>query len=235
MNDTAMPQRSSRRFNDLPYDHRLIAIAVILETQINQIRVDQERARSAHRKFMSEANAHLRNLERSLIDRLAEIDQASSNSQSEANGLNEVNMDTDIHCPRDVVIASFGYLHGPAPRADIVVDVREHLRDPHVDPAFRELTGHDPVVRDRVLATPGARGLIAGLARAIGGLHREGGRTVRVAIGCAGGRHRSVVIAEAIAREITDARADWDVQVRHYHVYEPVVMGRERSTDGNLD
>lgn len=62
----------SRRFNLLPYEHRIIAAAVIIETQINQIRADQEKAVSAHRKFMRETNEHVKNLERSLAERLPE-------------------------------------------------------------------------------------------------------------------------------------------------------------------
>ena len=69
------------------------------------------------------------------------------------------------HSPSFVVVlvTSFGYLHGGVRRADVLVDVREHLRDPHVDPAFRELTGHDTAVMERVLATPGAGALIDAL------------------------------------------------------------------------
>lgn len=61
----------SRQFNQLPYEHRIIASAVIIETQINQIRADQGKATSAHRKFMRETNDHIKNLERSLAERLA--------------------------------------------------------------------------------------------------------------------------------------------------------------------
>jgi RNase adaptor protein for sRNA GlmZ degradation len=39
----------------------------------------------------------------------------------------------------EVTITSFGYLHGSPPSADITIDVRQHLHDPHVDPSFREL------------------------------------------------------------------------------------------------
>ncbi|MGI8313446.1 RapZ C-terminal domain-containing protein [Saccharopolyspora hattusasensis] len=45
----------------------------------------------------------------------------------------------------------------PAPDADITLDARRHLRNPHRDPAMRYLTGLDARVRDHVLATPGAR------------------------------------------------------------------------------
>lgn len=55
-----------------------------------------------------------------------------------------------------VTITSFGYGHSAAPKATIVIDVRHSYRDPHVDPAMRQLTGRDAAVIDRVVAQPGA-------------------------------------------------------------------------------
>ena len=127
----------------------------------------------------------------------------------------------------EVLVTSFGYLHGDPPRADVLVDVREHLRDPHVDPAFRELTGHDTAVMERVLATPGASALIDALVAAAAALlpgARKTRRLVRVAIGCAGGRHRSVVIADAVAARLALAGwATWGTEAEHLHLHLPVV------------
>jgi RNase adaptor protein for sRNA GlmZ degradation len=128
--------------------------------------------------------------------------------------------------PAAVVITSFGYLHGPAPDADITVDVRTHLRDPHIDPCVRELTGRDEVVRARGLATPGARGLIEGIttdtkALLLGPGNAPESHLVRIAIGCAGGRHRSVVLADYIAARL--ALAGWEATTTHLHIHRPVV------------
>lgn len=123
-----------------------------------------------------------------------------------------------------VVITSFGYLHDPAPAADITVDVRRHLRDPHVDPTFRELTGTDSAVWDRVLSTPGAVDLVAGITAAVVALMpaaRIDGRLVRVAVGCAGGRHRSVVLAESICDRL--GVSGWEAEVEHRDIHRPVV------------
>jgi UPF0042 nucleotide-binding protein len=123
----------------------------------------------------------------------------------------------------EVLVTSFGYLYD-LPRADVLVDVREHLRDPHVDPAFYELTGHDTAVMERVLSTPGASALIDALVAAAAALlpgARRTGRLVRVAIGCAGGRHRSVVIADAVAARL--ALAGWGTEAEHLHLHLPVV------------
>lgn len=137
----------------------------------------------------------------------------------------------------EVVVCSFGYLHGGPPAgAVVVVDVRVCLRDPHVDPGLRELTGHDPVVVAAVLATPGARGVIdgvAGVAAAVLGAARRGGEPVRVAVGCAGGRHRSVVLAEAVAGWL--AAGGWAVVTEHLDLHRGVVRsgGADRGGGGS--
>jgi len=123
-----------------------------------------------------------------------------------------------------VAVTSFGYRHltGPVPAADVTVDVREHLRDPQTDPAFRSLTGDDSAVVERVEATPGAAGLLDALTDAVLALAPGAcvaGRVVRVAIGCAGGRHRSVVLATTLA----DRFAPWGAELTHLHLRRPVV------------
>jgi RNase adaptor protein for sRNA GlmZ degradation len=123
------------------------------------------------------------------------------------------------------LITSFGYLHGPGPDAEITIDVRTHLRDPHSDPHLRQLTGHDPLVRTQVLATPGALGLIEGLTTAtsalLQGATATGHHLVRVALGCAGGRHRSVVLAEAITERL--ALAGWATTALHLDIHQALV------------
>jgi UPF0042 nucleotide-binding protein len=124
----------------------------------------------------------------------------------------------------EAVVLSFGYAHGDPPRAEVTLDVREVLRDPHVSPELRQLTGLDPLVRERVLTTPGAAHIIAQTAVLAGEFLRvsqAAGRQVVVAVGCVGGRHRSVVMADEIAVELRDA--GWTVEVQHQHVGRPVV------------
>ncbi|WP_371781714.1 RapZ C-terminal domain-containing protein [Streptosporangium subroseum] len=109
-------------------------------------------------------------------------------------------------------VASFGYGHAAAPVADLTLDTRRHLRNPHRDPAMRYLTGLDDVVRRHVLDTPGAgnqikhavafvRDLLADLAN-LPDVADAPPRLVAVAVGCVGGRHRSVALAEAIAAQL---------------------------------
>lgn len=123
------------------------------------------------------------------------------------------------------VVTSFGYRHAPAPQATIVVDVRDLLHDPRVDPELRQLTGLDARVRQRVLATPGALALIDHVVLLVQGLLQEAGdpRRVRVdvAVGCAGGRHRSVALAERIAKALDQYGVV--VELEHRDVHRPVL------------
>ena len=101
-----------------------------------------------------------------------------------------------------VAIESFGFKHGMPLDADVVMDVR-FLPNPHWDEALRPLTGHDPAVRDFVLERTQTssfldqfEGLIASL---LPQYEAEGKSYLTIALGCTGGRHRSVAIAEEIA------------------------------------
>lgn len=102
--------------------------------------------------------------------------------------------------PPPVQVVSFGYGHGSAPTAHLTFDLREHFRDPHVNPALRELTGHDRVVVDAVLSTPGILQLIDAIVVAVRAYQSgPSAGSVTVAVGCVGGKHRAVVVAEAVA------------------------------------
>jgi UPF0042 nucleotide-binding protein len=130
------------------------------------------------------------------------------------------------HGLSQVVVTSFGYLHGPAPAAELTVDVRDVLRDPRVEPALRELTGLESPVRARVLATPGARELVTALLPPIAVLLAAATTgpqhyMVRVAIGCAGGRHRSVVLANELTNRLRIAGIS--AEVEHRDILRPVV------------
>lgn len=129
-----------------------------------------------------------------------------------------------------VTVTSFGYLHGAAPAADVTVDVREHLRDPHVDPALRHLDALDVRVRNAVLSTPGAAKVISSLAGLSLALTSGPDDTeVSLAVGCAGGRHRSAVIAEEVARMLTSAGIRARAVHRDMHL--PVVSRRAPGGD----
>jgi RNase adapter protein RapZ len=105
-----------------------------------------------------------------------------------------------------VTLVSFGYKYGLPMDADLVVDLR-FLPNPFWIPELRDLTGRDEAVRDYVLSQDGAAEFLdryLGLLRLVGaGYRREGKRYLTVAVGCTGGKHRSVAISEEIARRLT--------------------------------
>lgn len=104
---------------------------------------------------------------------------------------------------------SFGFQNGPPAEADLVFDVR-FLKNPHWVPALRPQTGKDPAVAAYIRRQPTARTAIkrvASLLRWLVPLYvQEGKSYLTVAIGCTGGRHRSVYVAEALKRELNDVR-----------------------------
>lgn len=102
----------------------------------------------------------------------------------------------------NATVMSFGFKHGIPVDADLVGDVR-FLPNPYWDEQLRDQTGRDPAVRDVVLSNPEAVDFLStyrDLVRIIReGYLREGKRYVTIALGCTGGRHRSVAMAEAFA------------------------------------
>lgn len=121
-----------------------------------------------------------------------------------------------------VRVTSFGYGHAPAPEADLTVDARRHLRNPHADPAMRELTGLDERVRDHVLRTPGAGTTVYAAATFARELTDYTTQPVTVAVGCVGGRHRSVALAEQIAATLNERGVP--TTVTHRDVHRPVIQ-----------
>jgi UPF0042 nucleotide-binding protein len=116
-----------------------------------------------------------------------------------------------------VTVLSFGYKYGLPMDADLVVDVR-FLPNPHWIPELREHTGQDADVRDYVLAQEGAGEFLDryhDLIRLISaGYRREGKRYLTLAVGCTGGKHRSVAISEQLAVRLAE-QDGLSVRVEH--------------------
>ncbi|WP_158920639.1 RNase adapter RapZ [Streptomyces sp. NBRC 109706] len=127
-----------------------------------------------------------------------------------------------------VLIETIGTLHSSKrPSGDhLYFDLSDKLRNPHHDPKMRELTGLDRRVRDHVLSTPGAMQIverIAEQARAVlAGYSDRRRRLVRVTVACRGGRHRSVAVAEEVARYLRTEGIG--VEVDHRDIKKPVVQ-----------
>ena len=102
-------------------------------------------------------------------------------------------------------VMSFGFKYGIPVDADLVADVR-FLPNPHWVPELRELTGLDPAVNDYVTEIPAARDFLDTYSRLLDivadGYLAEGKRYVTIAVGCTGGKHRSVAMAENLAARL---------------------------------
>ncbi|MEU0572997.1 MULTISPECIES: RNase adapter RapZ [Dermacoccus] len=104
-----------------------------------------------------------------------------------------------------VAVMSFGFKYGIPLDADLVFDMR-FLPNPFWNPELRPFSGKDEVVRDFVLGQLGARefldGVLALLEPMTQGYLREGRSYVTLAVGCTGGKHRSVAMAEELAKRL---------------------------------
>jgi RNase adapter protein RapZ len=119
-----------------------------------------------------------------------------------------------------VTVESFGYKYGLPMDADMVMDVR-FLPNPHWVDELRPHTGQHPAVRDYVLGQTGAAEFLQTyhrlLSLVVEGYRREGKRYMTVAIGCTGGKHRSVAIAEALAQLLESQGAEAQLSARVLH------------------
>lgn len=114
-----------------------------------------------------------------------------------------------------VRIVSFGFKYGLPIDADLVFDLR-FLPNPHFVPELRPKTGREKDVSDYVLQRPETDELLADIGQffehTLPRYQREGKAYLTVAIGCTGGRHRSVAVSEELAKRL---RGEWDVALDH--------------------
>jgi RNase adapter protein RapZ len=120
--------------------------------------------------------------------------------------------------PLQVTVESFGFKHGTPRDADVVLDVR-FLPNPHWIDELRPYTGLDEPVREYVfgqdLTEPFVTALESLLDASVPGYVREGKRYLTVAIGCTGGKHRSVAISEHVAAYLRRTAPDLRIAVEH--------------------
>lgn len=113
---------------------------------------------------------------------------------------------TPLRQGMNVSVFSFGFKHGLPLDADLVIDVR-FLPNPFYDPSMRELTGHDAPVRDFVLGRDETKTFLEAwfnlLDVVMPGYVSEGKQHLSIAVGCTGGQHRSVVLAEATGEHLS--------------------------------
>ena len=119
--------------------------------------------------------------------------------------------DTGQRAQIRLAVMSFGFKYGVPLDADFVHDMR-FLPNPFWVPELRSLSGKDAPVADYVFAQPGAEEFVddcvALMQPVIDGYVREGRRHVTLSVGCTGGKHRSVAVAERLAARLASERVD---------------------------
>ncbi|WP_261807196.1 RNase adapter RapZ [Lapidilactobacillus luobeiensis] len=114
-----------------------------------------------------------------------------------------------------IEVMSFGFKYGLPIDADIVMDVR-FLPNPYYIPALKQKTGLDPAVADYVNAQPATnvfyQQFMAMLKTALPGYIKEGKTSLTIAIGCTGGQHRSVALAQRLGDDLTES---YPVDITH--------------------
>ena len=128
----------------------------------------------------------------------------------------EASFGDDDHVALRATVMSFGFKYGIPVDADLVADLR-FLPNPYWDPELKELTGLDAAVNDYVVASDQAQDFLTKYAELIDlvedGYLREGKRFVTIAMGCTGGKHRSVAMAETLSARLVKS----GVEVRVVH------------------
>jgi len=117
-------------------------------------------------------------------------------------------------------VLSFGYKYGIPVDADIVLDCR-FIPNPHWVPELRPLSGLDDKVFSHVLKSDGVSDFVASyvavIQKMIPGYLREGKKYVTIAIGCTGGKHRSVSIAREISNQLNDENGEIAISAHATH------------------
>lgn len=128
----------------------------------------------------------------------------------------EASFGDDDHVALRATVMSFGFKYGIPVDADLVADLR-FLPNPYWDPKLKDLTGLDAAVNDYVVASDQAQEFLSKYAELVDlvedGYIREGKRFVTIAMGCTGGKHRSVAMAENLSARLVKS----GVEVRVVH------------------
>ena len=183
-----------RRFESVRRPHPLQRDGTIHEgISAERLRLREVRENADIVIDTSELNVH--QLARRIVERFGEVEQHRIN----------------------VTVQSFGFKYGLPTDADLVADMR-FLPNPFWNPELRPFTGRDKQVSDYVLAQPGAEEFLdhylETLTPVFAGYERENKRHVTIAVGCTGGKHRSVAMTERLAHELR-TRPELSVTVRH--------------------
>jgi RNase adaptor protein for sRNA GlmZ degradation len=194
------------------------------DDEVLQRRFTETRRRHplAQERPLLDGIAHERRLLAPLRDRCTLLADTSETTAAEFRHFVANHLALDDGPGMGFFVTSFSFRHGLPREADIVLDVR-FLRNPHYEKELRPLTGRDPVVAAYVEADPAFAAFFSGLVGMLEPLlphyEREGKSYLTIAIGCTGGRHRSVAIAEELGRTLKRAKGI-QLRVRHRDISE---------------
>jgi UPF0042 nucleotide-binding protein len=144
------------------------------------------------------------------------VDTSDLNIHQLANQISDL-FTSDDQAGLRITVESFGFKYGLPADADLVADCR-FLPNPFWISELKNLTGLDDAVREYVLGLPGAEQFLDDYARTLepvfAGFQRENKRHATIALGCTGGKHRSVAMAEALAARLREL-PDVAVGIKH--------------------
>lgn len=225
--------RARRLFNDLPAAiNKLRASDVdfsmlFLDAADKDIIARYEAQRRPHPLQKGGLVADAIAQERALFSELREeadyvIDTSGKNVHQLAKKIRETYASGSEHLV-NITVMSFGFKYGTPSDAHYMADMR-FIPNPHWVPELRPFTGQDAEVRDYVFSHEGTEEFVENYIRAlkpvIEGYRREGKLYATFAIGCTGGKHRSVAVTEEVARRLSEL-TDVNINVHHRD------MGRE--------
>ena len=125
-----------------------------------------------------------------------------------------------------ITVLSFGFKYGLPSDADLVFDVR-FLPNPYYIDDLRAKSGNDPEVRDYVMSSDTACRFLEKLTDMVRFLIpnyvSEGKTQLVIAIGCTGGKHRSVTLANALYRELAGEEQDYGIKIEHRDIEKDAV------------
>jgi len=183
---------------------------VFLDAEDNVIVSRYEENRRPHPLGMDTISEAI-DAERRLLAELREmadvvIDTSNLNIHELRERLTSQFAEDEMSRPMRVSIRSFGFKHGTPRDADLVLDVR-FLPNPHWVPELRDMRGTHGPVSDYVLGSEGAKEFVGRIDELLEFLiprfENEGKSYLSIAIGCTGGHHRSVAIAEELANRLS--------------------------------
>ena len=193
-------------------------IFLTCDTEVLHLRFTETRRRHplAIDRPVTDGILHERQLMMPLLDRADHVFDTSHLNASDLRVLVNGSFSLTDGPPLTISITSFAFRQGLPREADLVLDVR-FLTNPHYVEKLRARTGLDEDIAEYVESDPDFAGFFTRLSEMIIPLlpryAAEGKRYLTIAIGCTGGRHRSVVVAEHLAKHLIEA--DFPVQVRH--------------------